>query len=144
MIVIDDMRGAGKIGYVARRLSNGDKQFIHPTERTGYSTSRQKLTFNITIDGIYEICDANFGSSKKHKYYLKIENGITKHFESFVDLIADNNDLPALEGSEKQIAWAENIRAKFAASLALTGEKMPDGIFFETSAKWWIDNRSKA
>lgn len=143
MIVIDDMRSRGKIGYVAKRLSNGQKQFLSPAERTGYSTSRQKLTFDITEDGIYEVCDANFGSSKKHLYYLKIEDGTTKHFESFVDLIADNSNLPTLEGTEKQIAWAENIRARYIANLALSGEKMPDHIVAETSANWWIDNRSK-
>lgn len=43
--------------------------------------------------------------------------------------------LPALAGSEKQVSWAESIRAK------LVGK--PDFVFAlqNTSAKWWIDNR---
>ncbi|MDN6622716.1 MAG: hypothetical protein L0K70_03320 [Bifidobacterium crudilactis] len=67
-------------------------------------------------------------------------------------------ELPALEGSEKQIAWAENIRAvavttigkaiargeadreRFASQLPLA-YKMLDFAETATSAGWWIDSR---
>lgn len=52
-----------------------------------------------------------------------------------------------LIGSEKQIAWARDIRAKVAADLVSI---IPATIYAETnqvfasktSAKWWIDNRN--
>lgn len=57
-------------------------------------------------------------------------------------------DLPALNGTPKQIAWATTIRAT-ALDLLTQGAEIPEkakpgySIFFgETSAKWWIDNRS--
>lgn len=64
-----------------------------------------------------------------------------------------NAELPTLEGSEKQIAWAETIRAKFNAELkekgfrfemAETDAKLKnalDATLYNTSAKWWIDHR---
>lgn len=64
-----------------------------------------------------------------------------------------NVGLPTLEGSEKQIAWAETIRAKFAAELNAKGFKFEmtetdaklknalNATLYNTSAKWWIDNR---
>lgn len=81
--------------------------------------------------------------------------------------LEQENELPALEGSEKQVAWAVSIRAKaFAASLcadysreeisAAMEELKTDTdatakerheietawrILTETSAKWFIDNR---
>lgn len=51
-------------------------------------------------------------------------------------------DLPSLEGSEKQVAWAITIRANALAKckvefrVAIAKQRM--------SAKWWIDNRFKA
>lgn len=49
-----------------------------------------------------------------------------------------------LQGSEKQIAWAEKIRAEYIDLLRkLFGN--PDAVeavvMLETSAAWWIDNR---
>lgn len=51
--------------------------------------------------------------------------------------------LPALTGSEKQIAWATKIRAEvFAQADALTSDttEICDWLATQTSAKWWIDN----
>ena len=73
---------------------------------------------------------------------------------------ADAN-LPELTGSEKQIAWATDIRAKAAPVIAAMqarikehAKKSPnqtaamqivlDELRAQTSAKWWIDNRDVA
>ena len=61
-------------------------------------------------------------------------------------------ELVALTGSEKQIAWAEDLRAAsivdFVDTYGLTDEEIGDNaamlaqtINSEPSAKWWIDNR---
>lgn len=82
---------------------------------------------------------------------------------------AAEDNLPELEGSEKQIAWALSIRAKFAKgiknfianaeasleALKASGEATPAHsaqlakcrkvaakMLSETSCRWWIDNRN--
>ena len=61
----------------------------------------------------------------------------------------ENSDgLPALEGTEKQIAWAFDIRGKFTDFSFL--DDRSKGFFIEhylqgkTSAKWWIDHRGSS
>ena len=51
-----------------------------------------------------------------------------------------NASLPALTGSEKQISWAKDIRAK-AVKDSFFVKKYFSVISSETSAKWWIENR---
>ena len=50
-------------------------------------------------------------------------------------------NLPELTGSEKQIAWAEEIRAKLVSKVSKPTEKFFELVNTKTSAKWWIDNR---
>lgn len=69
-----------------------------------------------------------------------------------------NADLPGLTGSEKQIAWAETIRAKANASITQSREftlqnaaKNPqiaeiasgiiNDLMAKTDSRYWIDNR---
>lgn len=53
----------------------------------------------------------------------------------------------SLEGTEKQIKWAEKIRAEYITLLRKKFSN-PDAvesvIMLETSAAWWIDQRDKA
>lgn len=58
--------------------------------------------------------------------------------------------LPDLQGSEKQIAWAEQIRAKAITAAttyfqstdqSITSEQVASKFDKFTSAKWWIDRR---
>ena len=90
-----------------------------------------------------------------------------QHQEEAEEAAEDN--LPELEGSEKQIAWALSIRAKFAKeiknfianaeasleALKASGEATPAHsaqlakcrkvaakMLSETSCRWWIDNRN--
>lgn len=74
---------------------------------------------------------------------------------------AANKDLPALTGSEKQIAWAETIRAQAMTEIAARRERIAaaltqgaqkdvadrltailDAAAAQTEAKYWIDNRN--
>lgn len=50
-------------------------------------------------------------------------------------------DLPALSGSEKQIAWANSIRA--AAMKKLSEKEISTKIKTCTTAKWWINHRKE-
>lgn len=69
-----------------------------------------------------------------------------------------NKGLPALVGTEKQIAWAEQIRAKAASSLLPIREMIDarrdleptqanviitviDNALAQTDSRYWIDNR---
>lgn len=74
----------------------------------------------------------------------------------------DNADLPKLTGSEKQISWAETIRAKASAELKKirefaashselsaeqqetidAGLKIIDNTLANTDSRFWIDNRA--
>lgn len=51
--------------------------------------------------------------------------------------------LSELTGSEKQIAWATDIRARAAATCKAAGgnDKFWELFNSKTEAKWWIDNR---
>lgn len=69
--------------------------------------------------------------------------------------VAKENGLPALTGTEKQIAWAETIRQKMLADIdefifkSVKEEMRNDPKLLEavehikgkTEARWWIDNR---
>lgn len=52
---------------------------------------------------------------------------------------AQENGLPMLSGSPKQISWASDIRER---ALRLLPSERSEKLRPETSAKWWIDNRS--
>lgn len=143
-LIVSTMPARGKRGYVAK-VDNSEKSFLRESERTGYGSSHTKLTYQISEDGVYEVQDANFGSSRINRYFLKIENGeITQESESLSELILSDNsvEMPELEGSLKQIAWAEDIRGKYAAKLLAAGKKLPSQIYLETSAKFYIENRN--
>ena len=137
------MRAAGKPGYVAKIVEK-EKQFLCPKERTGYSTSREKLTFELSENGIYEVCSGNFGSSRRDIYFIKVENGEeVNRADSLSELVASEELLPELEGSTKQVNWGENIRQKFISKLKLANKPIPDWVQTQSSAKWWIDHRKK-
>jgi len=142
-IQVDDMISAGKRGYLAK-IENGKRFFLPTIDRTGYGHSKQILFFEISEDGIYEIQDANFGG-RRNRQCIKVENGeIVAEENSFIELLAsEESNLPELEGSQKQINWALNIRSKFIAKCKIAGKKIPARIYRETNAKFYIDNRSK-
>lgn len=56
---------------------------------------------------------------------------------------AAKNNLPALEGTPKQIEWAESIRFKLLASIQINHPEAYKRLSAKTGAKFWIDNRFK-
>jgi len=91
----------------------------------------------------------------------KIETGYTQEYRDRVNGIMDTviAELPEItEGSEKQIAWAQDIRALFVKIWAIEKdrnfgpyedekdlmEKAGQKIFAITDAKWWIDTRNSS
>lgn len=140
---VTDMRAANKPGYIAQ-IVDGKEHFLSAKSYDSYGTSAKKVTYEVSEDGIYKICDANFGSRKRDIKFIKIENGeITKTEYSLADIITSEMEFPELEGSTKQIDWADNIRKTFITKLKAANKELPDYIFTTTSAKFWIDNRAK-
>jgi hypothetical protein len=141
-IQVDDMRGRGKPGYVAE-IVTGEKVFLNAKSQNCYGASRVTKTYEINKDGIYEVCDANFGGRKRNIYFIKVENGeIIEKTYNLIDLII-NKELPELEGSDRQISWAISIRENYLLHLTKVNKPHPDWVNTQTSAKWWIDNRDK-
>lgn len=91
-------------------------------------------------DGLYEYKEAV--GHKERRSYLRVESGrIAKEWETLQEMMNEVNpvpELPELEGTPKQVSWAENIREK-AVRNGFPVEKAKK----VTSAKLWIDNRSK-
>ena len=64
--------------------------------------------------------------------------------------LAKSLSFSQLEGSEKQILWANSIRQKTYENICQSEEQHPtygytlvaEAISLERSAKWWIDNRN--
>ena len=54
----------------------------------------------------------------------------------------DRSQMPKLEGSPKQIAWANSIRWNIIAKYDDKGLRCPEYIWLETSAKYYIDKRN--
>jgi hypothetical protein len=90
--------------------------------------------------GVYEYKEA--AGHKSSCGYLKIENGkITQEFSTVADLVDSLSPLPPmpeLEGTARQVEWAENIRA----TAIRNGFPVQSALKY-SSAKIWIDSREK-
>lgn len=81
---------------------------------------------------------------------IKICNKCHKHekenkeVEEALEILKSYPELCELNGTEKQVAWANKIRAKVASELAQRSKK-PKKTFADINtikeASWWIDNR---
>jgi hypothetical protein len=151
-VKISDMRAAGKPGYVAKIVER-EKVFLSAKDRSGYSTSRETLVFELSEDGIYEVCDANFGSSKRNIYFIRLEDGEEVDRSDILNELivkSESLSLPDLVGSVKQVNWAEGIRSKAIASILqkIKPEHEPKVVELlpqlPLSAKAWIDHRDNA
>ena len=140
-LIISNMPARDKRGWVKQ----GDT-FLKTSSQSSYGASAQTLTFEL-VDGVYEVQDANFGSRRTNHYWLKVENGEGTEIDK--PKLNTGLLLPELEGSEKQIAWAESIREKAIAKIfkfQKTELEMIECVLeaYNTGliqAKWWIDNR---
>lgn len=137
-LTISNMPARGKKGWVR----HGDT-FLRADSQSSYGASAQKLTFFLA-EGIYQVQDANFGSSRTNNYWLKVEEGEGIEIEEPKEDL--EIDFPELEGSEKQIAWAEKIREKVVKKILSKAPAetlhLTKVCFEETpsyKAAWWID-----
>lgn len=87
-IEVCDMRAAGKPGYVAKITGeHNEKNFLNAASYSGHGASAKTISYEIKEDGIYEICDANFGGRKRRIEFVLIENGeIVKSADSLSEL----------------------------------------------------------
>lgn len=148
VLEISNMLAAGKKGWV-----RGEKEYIKAVSQSSYGASRQVLRFELS-DGIYQIQDANYGSSRTRNYWLKVQEGEAVEIEPPKPNVGI--ELPELEGSPKQIAWAEQIRVKAmpsilseishlpAASHELAKILIAEGLGSCCKAAWWIDYEGSA
>jgi hypothetical protein len=105
-----------------------------------------KVRIDNLSDGIYRFVEAGGSTGKKVvKGWLKIVGGeIIEESDNLASLIVGNAaaNLPELEGSQKQIAWAVQIREKAIAKFKKLGNDVPNVLNQTTDAKWFIENRS--
>lgn len=78
------------------------------------------------------ICPDCYREEKAKERRIELDNAKNK---------AQTEQLPTLQGSEKQINWAESIRRKALDKINQT-QDLIDKIKGQTLAKWFIDNRS--
>lgn len=86
------------------------------------------------------------GAERERKIHWLEENGLCKECRQSEEL-KKAEGLPALSGSEKQVAWAVKIRNSFIEKFE--GIATPDPMFkkfmnwlkVQTEARWWIDHR---
>lgn len=136
------MRGRGKPGYVAK-IVDRQKQFLNPKTYSVHGTSAKQLTYEFKEDGIYEVCDANFGGRRRNISFIKLENGETVAESEVLAELLVTEELPELEGSVKQVDWATNIRQSYLAKIKQLNKPTPEWVQTTSSAKWWIDNRGQ-
>jgi hypothetical protein len=141
-LTIHNMPARDKRGWVKQ-----GERFLNAASQSSHGSSAQKLIFELE-DGIYEVQDANYGSSRTWRYWLKIESGVGSEIEKPKPKIL--SDLWKIEGSDKQISWAETIREKaIVEAMAKNKETaiietllqsylIPDSWY---KAKFWIDYR---
>jgi|GEM_PF-6643661 len=144
-LTVSNMPGRDKKGWVKQ-----DEKFMTAESRDGYGTSKQTLTF-LLENGIYEVQDANFGSSHVRRYWLKVEDGEGVEIDRpkhSLELL-----LPGLEGSVNQVNWALTIRRialiRVNNSLLISNKELLSICLRSTPSNWclatfWIENRKWA
>ena len=101
-------------------------------------------------DGWYEYQEGAHGSRHTYRGYIQVKGGkivdevpssnnITEAKNNFLSKVAPVKSMPSLNGSQRQVSWAESIREKAVRSGKITAEQASR----VSESKWWIDNRSK-
>lgn len=115
-VTVDDMRAAGKPGYVAK-LVGSDRQFLNADSYSGHGASRKQITYKISEDeiGLYEICDANFGARKRRISFIAVS---LSGWEQFADRKDAENFLnpptdTVTHTPEKVGATGESVQASY-------------------------------
>lgn len=91
------------------------------------------------------LCPTCYGIQQDQRRKAVIEQDHLKAQESAGRLQDEGMILPALQGSDKQISWAKDIRAKLYDSpigwaVNIIAERNPKNA---ATARWWIDRRSR-
>ena len=112
-ITVTAMRYTSKPSYVAK-LDGKKREFLSKKSVDDYSKSTQKHTYKISEDayGLYEICDANYGSSKRSLSYLAVKEGSWEEFSDHAEAEAFLNPPPQV------IAVATVAQATVPADIA--------------------------
>ena len=106
-----------------------------------------KVRIDNLSDGIYRFVEAGGSTGKKVvKGWLKIVGGeIIEESDNLASLIIGKKDadtLPELEGSQKQIDWAFQIREKAIAKFKQSAKEIPVMLTQTTDSKWFIENHN--
>ena len=87
------------------------------------------------------MCSECYSENKKAEEKAKQEEEKAKQEET-----QKNLNLAELSGTEKQIAWAADIRRKAIAIVmnrVTLNEKFINAVNAKAEAKWWIENRNE-
>lgn len=120
--------------------------------------------YNVTCECGHEITVDLFGKSDERQRRIAYLSSnlcpecLAAKRKEEIELKKDGINLPSLNGSEKQIIWAESIRLQMLNVLTDIYNRVPENgkekaakaieaykedIFKKTSASWWIDNRDE-
>lgn len=161
-IVVFEYRSKGCPGYLAKLELDGNKivkrDFV-PESRRGDSDDRcfrgkhspKYFDVDKLENGIYEAKGWNqsvmAGKREITEYYEITGGEIIWCAEKLEELPIFQPEeavtLPDLEGSPKQISWAEDIRSKLVAYCTAKQKPIPEWMLQQQSAKFFIDNRAK-
>ena len=102
-----------------------------------------KIRIDHLPSGIYRKVEAGGADfNKLRREYILIKDGaVVAQSLDMADLIELPKTLPTLVGTPKQVAWGENIRSRIISKAAKDGNPIPEYVYTETSATWYIDNR---
>ena len=99
---------------------------MRPHRKSGLNCTRDKAESRAKWLGETRVC------SKCYKENRNIERRIIAA------------DLPRLNGTEKQTAWANNIRAKLIQKFPEQTQNVQQAVAaLPLDAKWWIDHRDE-
>lgn len=155
--------------YVARLSSAAatsthdyERSFLRPSSRDVSRAGNGHLKYDDLTPGLYEGSSV-YRSYTLHRTYFEVEEAAASITILSAEEVAaklprqtapdapSQAPLPALNGSEKQVAWATKIRAVLLAKLAEAAEQpgaererianTQAHLRAQTSCRWWIDNR---
>lgn len=158
MLTLDSYRSKGINAYLVK-VGDAIESADYGTPATPEDAQRahRSKSHTVTIDlakkpdGLYKYKEA-IGHKSRYGWLLIQSGEIVEEYKSEAEAlkaVKPEIKLPELEGTEKQIAWATQIRNKFIQQI---GDRITDwspqsaayeAIDRHSEAKIWIDNRDK-
>jgi len=126
--------------YYGKPSTQWDEQLAHRSKRHSVTFDLNKLT-----DGLYRLQGYDKCTGKSYYRYFKIENHkVVDDADTEKELLPPVvPNLPELEGSPKQIKWANDIREQMIKKFLDNDKELHSQFFTETSAKKYIDYHVK-